>query len=251
MLQSLSVSDLYPFALAEGEGVGTAYEYLAKRLILDPWLRTAPTPQRILIGGLPEKYGCSLDFALMAAEIGARLTIADERPAALEKFEVSLVNAQKDGRLSALSWTARLTSNLSAVPADNGSYDLALSSEVLQRLDEAARFSYVANVQRVAQRLAVFCPNADNPAHTNLSGLTGVTKEELGAYAGARPYRTGFIDMPPFPPGLTRTDEQREQATTGRMEAVAMFGLGAYARLERLVPERIRRQQSHIVYAFS
>jgi hypothetical protein len=251
MLQSLSVSDLYPFALAEGEGVGTAYEYLAKRLILDPWLRTAPTPQRILIGGLPEKYGCSLDFALMAAEFGAHLTIADERPAALEKFEASLASAQKDGRLSALSWTALLAPNLNSIPADHGPYDLALSSEALQRLYEASRSSYFANLQRVARRLALFCPNASNPAHTNLSGLNGVTKEELGALAGAVPYQTGFIDMPPFPPGLTRTDEQREQATTGRMEALAMFGLGAYARLERFVPERIRRQQSHIVYAFS
>ena len=34
-----SIKTLYPLALAEGEGVGTAYEYFTKRLHLVRWLK--------------------------------------------------------------------------------------------------------------------------------------------------------------------------------------------------------------------
>jgi hypothetical protein len=50
---------------------------------------------------------------------------------------------------------------------------------------------------------------------------------------------------------MTRTGEQREQAESGRMEAIAMWGLGWYARLERFLPKQIRRTQAHIVFALS
>ena len=57
--------------------------------------------------------------------------------------------------------------------------------------------------------------------------------------------------MPPFPPGITRSDEQREEAATGKMESVAMRGLASYARIERFLPQSIRRRQSHIVYSLT
>ena len=61
----------------------------------------------------------------------------------------------------------------------------------------------------------------------------------------------GYIDMPPFPPGITRSDEQREQATQGAFEAVVMGGLRGYAHAERFLPGAIRRRQSHIVFALT
>ncbi len=42
MLHQISIKTLYSLALAEGEGVGTAYEYFAKRLILASWLNGKP-----------------------------------------------------------------------------------------------------------------------------------------------------------------------------------------------------------------
>jgi hypothetical protein len=85
-------------------------------------------------------------------------------------------------------------------------------------------------------------------AHTNISGLAGVTLTEMQALVGSEA-KTGYIDMPPFPPGITRTEDQREQATSGTFEAIAMWGLGYYARLEHFLPTAVRRSQSHIVYA--
>jgi hypothetical protein len=55
--------------------------------------------------------------------------------------------------------------------------------------------------------------------------------------------------MPPFPPGIIRSNEQRVQATSGKLEGLAMWGLGYYARAERWLPTAMRRRQAHIVYA--
>jgi hypothetical protein len=74
---------------------------------------------------------------------------------------------------------------------------------------------------------------------------------DLQALFDAPLARAGYIDMPPFPPGITRSDDQREQATSGRLEAFAMWGLQQYARGERLLPRALRQRQSHIVYALA
>ena len=52
MIRKMSVGQLYPLALAEGEGVGTAYEYLAKRLVLAPWLGKRFRPGSVVIAAI-------------------------------------------------------------------------------------------------------------------------------------------------------------------------------------------------------
>jgi hypothetical protein len=239
-------------ALAEGEGVGTAYEYFAKRLVLARWLKNRQAqqrkPQRLLIAGLPEKYGSSLDFLQLAQELGAEVTVVDERPFALQKLQNSLAAAQKEGWLTAVSPNLISLPHLADLSPIGEAFDLCLGSEGLQRLDPDDRPDYVRHVQRVTSSAALFAPNGDNMAHANISGLAGVTLAEMQQLVGSDA-KTGYIDMPPFPPGITRSDEQREQATSGTMEAVAMWGLGYYARLEHFLPTAVRRKQSHIVYA--
>jgi len=256
MLNSISIKSLYVLALAEGEGVGTAYEYFAKRLVLAPWLKSAGRPARVLVAGLPEKYGSSLDFLQLAADLGAEVTVADERPFALQKLQSSLAAAQREGWLTAVSPTYVAAASLAALDEVTGSFDLCIASEVVQRLEPAARGPYVARLAELGTAVALFMPNGDNPAHTNISGLSGLTLAELQTLCAnfqspTTPLQTGYIDMPPFPPGITRSDEQREQATNGRMEALAMWGLGYYARLEKILPTAVRRRQSHIVYALA
>mgnify|MGYP001241933763 CR=1 FL=1 len=256
MLNSISIKSLYVLALAEGEGVGTAYEYFAKRLVLAPWLKSAGRPARMLVAGLPEKYGCSLDFLQVAAELGADVTVVDERPSALEKLQSALAAAQKEGWLTAVSPTYVAAVSMAALNEVTGPFDLCIASEVVQRLEPAAREAYVARLAALGTAVALFTPNGDNPAHTNISGLSGLTLAELQALCApiqspTTHLQTGYIDMPPFPPGITRSDEQREQATSGRFEAVAMWGLGFYARAEKILPTAVRRRQSHIVYALA
>jgi hypothetical protein len=248
-----SIKSLYPLALAEGEGVGTAYEYFAKRLALDRWLARRPRPGRILIAGLPEKYGSSLDFLLLAQEMAAaRVVVIDDRPAALDKIRQSLTKARANGELTQVQPHFTLVADMARLDELSEAFDLCLGSEVLQRLSVRSRQQYVERLRRLVPALALFAPNSDDPSHTSLSGLSGLGLAELrvlveptGVLAAS-----GYVDMPPFPPGLTRSSEQRNQAAAGRLEGLAMWGLGYYARVEWLFPSGWRRSHSHIVYAF-
>ena len=248
-----SIKSLYVLALAEGEGVGTAYEYFAKRLVLRPWLAQLPLPRSLLIAGLPEKYGTSLDFLQIAAELKTAVTVIEDRTQALDKLRNALAAAQIQGRLTEVYPEYYPVDTLTQF-SDLGEFDLCLSSEVLQRLTPEARQDYVGQIGRCATAVALFAPNAGNASHANLSGLDSLSLAALGALvrgAGLAVQDSGYIDMPPFPPGITRSEEQREQASSGTLEALAMRGLAYYARLERFLPTGLRRSQSHIVYALA
>ena len=261
MLAHYTIKALYALALAEGEGMGTAYEYYAKRLALGRWLKDRPRPTSILLAGLPEKYGASLDFLLLAGELGATVTVVDDRPAALARLRQALATSETSEVWAALaSPSAIILADLPSLATLSGRFDLAMSSEVLQRLAAAERPTYVAALRARADALALFAPNADNPAHTDRSGLAGLRLAELRTLLGDDPsllstanwqLTTGYIDMPPFPPGITRSDAQREQATQGVFEAAVMSGLRVYAHGERYLPGALRRRQSHIVYALA
>ena len=75
------ILDFYPSALKEGEGVGTAYEYYAKAKVFKNFFRRVSGPfESMLIAGLPEKYGFSLDFLLLAKGLGIKkVFVQDER----------------------------------------------------------------------------------------------------------------------------------------------------------------------------
>jgi hypothetical protein len=249
MLKNLSIRTLYGLALAEDEGVGTAYEYYAKRLVIARWLKGQPAPRRILVAGLPQKYGASLDFIQLAAELEARVTVVDERPSALEKLAICLAQAQDKGWFPDLAVEKIQVNSLEQMSELAGIFDLAFSSEVLQRIAAGTRSGYLSRLHSQAGGLAIFCPNAGNAAHTNISGLSGLTTEQLDALLPGLKTQVGYIDMPPFPPGISRTEEQRAQATSGKMESVVMFGLNYYARMEHFLPQVLRKRQSHSVYA--
>ncbi len=260
MFHKYSIKTLYPFALAEGEGVGTAYEYFTKRLLLSRWLKREELPRRILVAGLPEKYGTSLDFLLLASEMEASITLADDRPQALAKAKEALVQAQNDGHLINLEPEYCLIESMGSLAAIDGRFDLVLSSETIQRLAADDREEYVSRLLQIAPLAAIFTPNNDNPAHTKVSGLSGLRLNEIeDLFVQELPLtndletqgslQVGYIDMPPFPPGITRTDEQREHATSGKGEAIAMWGLEQFARVERWLPFNLRRSKSHIVFA--
>ncbi len=252
-----SIRALYTLALAEGEGLGTAYEYYAKNLVLRPWLAALPPPRRLLIAGLPQRYGLSLDFVALAGEFGAELTIVDERPDRLAFLQSTVAVLQSEGALPGGPPTVTAVRSLAELPAA-APYDLALSSEVLQRLPAAERRAYASGLLRAAQAVALFAPNAGNAGHTTHSGLAGLTRDEMNGFVGAQPYtlaapapQSGYVDMPPFPPGITRSEEQREQATRGRLEAAAMVVMELCARGERLIPYAVQQRQAHIVYGLA
>ncbi len=179
-----TVRALYPFALAEGEGVGTAYEYVAKSVFLRPLAeelqRPHGAPLRLLVVGLPEKYGSSLDFAILAHALGADLLVVDERPAALERAEKVVHTLQSGGRLTGLRVRYRSIAALSEVTALDP-HDAVLSCEVLQRVPQAARGAFADGLRSLARRGALFVPNSENGSHLKISGLAGLTGGDLAS----------------------------------------------------------------------
>jgi len=140
MLPLRSINSLYPLALAEGEGLGTAYEYYAKRLVLARWLASQRPPRRLLIAGLPEKYGSSLDFFLLAQDLAVtEVVVIEDRPWALEKCRQSLAAAQAIGELTGIRPQYVPVTEMGLTDGLTGEFDMCLGSEVLQRLDATGR----------------------------------------------------------------------------------------------------------------
>ncbi len=257
MSDQQTIKKLYSLAMAEGEGVGTAYEYYAKRLILLPWLAGGRKPEKVLVAGLPERYGSSLDFLLLGAELGCRVTAVDDRQDALTHLDLALERLRGAHYAPELQPQLAQSGDLTKLSELQEQFDLVLSSEVLQRLSSLRREKYVGRLREFAPKIAIFTPNAGNKAHVNLSGLDGLQKNELYELVRSGPeishptskVRVGYLDLPPFPPGITRSSSQRQDAATGKVEAFAMWGLGYYARAEHLLPLAWRRRWAHIVYA--
>ncbi|MEP7015313.1 MAG: hypothetical protein ABI925_07725 [Verrucomicrobiota bacterium] len=245
-----SIKFLYALALAEEEGIGTAYEYFAKRLVLAPWLAKLPHPQRMLIAGLPEKYGFSLDFLLLANEMAvANVVVIEERPWALDKLARSLAAAQAIGELTRLQPEYLLVPELGSLDERAKDFDLCISCGVLQRLDAAVRRRYVRGLTRLATTVALFAPNADDAGRRDLMGLS-LTEIRALIEPPEVLESCDYVDMPPWRAGLERSPAQRKRATSGRPEAFAMRILEQHARLEKFFPLPWRKRRSHIVYAF-
>ncbi|MGO9835147.1 MAG: hypothetical protein ACLP1X_13120 [Polyangiaceae bacterium] len=249
-----TIKALYPYALAEGEGVGTAYEYIAKADFIRPIVsrlsdlarQAGSQGARMLVAGLPERYGTSLDFAILAHRHGARLNVVDDRPEAIHRAERGIEAVKRAGHLQGLRVEYRRLESLSALSSVEP-HDVVLSCEVLQRIPASAQPVFVSALRSLGPIGALFVPNAENASHLEISGLGGFSRRELEAlFKGAR---LGYVDMPPFPPGIARSKEQRARASSGVAEAVAMRILDAYCSGERFVPSFVKRRFAHIVGA--
>lgn len=257
MLKYLSIPALHSLARAEGEGVGAAYEYFSKRLALGPWLRALGRPSRLLIAGLPEKSGSSLDLLQLAAECGATVTVVDDRPQALSRLWRAWRAARADGRLIAVHPALVQIDSVAELSAVAGPFDLCLSSHVLQRLNPTWRALYFNRLQRLAPAVALFAPNGHNTAHVTAAGLAGVKREEMNGLIAATalvpgrpPPETGFINL--LPGGTAGGRGTGAKAShVEPVAAAAMRALQLSAHLERHLPLAVRQQQARLVYAFS
>jgi hypothetical protein len=253
---SKSIKSLYAINLIEGEGVGTAYEYYSKLRKLRKFINSIGSPRRILIAGLPEKYGLSMDFFLLGQMLQAETVVIDERANALERARSALSilrNKKLLGDVNTVLLKSDQIENFNNEGLFDGEFDLALSSEVLQRLDTARRHTFISNLKFTAKNFAIFVPNSGNESHANLSGLNSISLRELLKYIGNEHsdsgiYDYGYIDMPPFPPGLSRSQDKREQAAESRLESSLMKGLEIYSLCENLIPKFIKEKIAHIVY---
>jgi hypothetical protein len=253
-----SIKSFYRLSLIEGEGVGTAYEYYAKAARLRRFLSIVGKPKSILVAGLPERYGLSMDFFLLAEEVHADVLVIDEREDRMQKAKQVMADLVSKGVLSGPRTRFITVQNLGELNEDelcSETFDLALSCEVLQRLD-SSRDRYVSQLWARSRNIAVFVPNRGNAAHSEHSGLSGLCVEELMRVCrqerrDACIYDFGFLDMPPFPPGVSRSQNKREKAAQSLLEGLLMKALEGYCSLERYWPISMKAKYAHIAYVMA
>jgi len=204
---------LFDLALLEGEGLGTAYEYFVKHRLLMRLLQNSRI-DTVLIYGLPEKYGLSLDLFQFCHDHGYDTYLCEEDYHKIRKLLKILQGLGIQPPILVDSVTRK--------------YDLILSSEVMQRLTGDERQNYAICVQKFSNQAVIFVPNKHNKLHSRISGLGGLTKSDLsGLFQGS----AEFLDAPPFPPGVRSNSGSRKK----------MIGfLTTYARYEHLLPFRSR-----------
>ncbi|MBL7200549.1 MAG: hypothetical protein ISS56_10395 [Anaerolineae bacterium] len=246
-----SVRDLYPIALWEGEGMGTAYEYSAKLKMLRRVVGASP-PARVMIAGLPEAYGVGMDLALLAALYGSAVVVADDRPEKLETFAAALRSPPLQEWVDPECFELRPVKTLAhPVQPGDAPYDLWVTTSAIQRLKGARLNAYLAQARDWSLQAVLLAPNADNKAHTTLTRLDGFTLAELTSACkgvGLKVEEAGYVDLPPFPPGISRSAEAKEKAAESPIERLAMGVLEGWARGERTLPRALKRRYSHLVY---
>lgn len=254
MRDALAVTALYLVALFEGEGMGTAYEYSVKIKLLRRLTADVRPLRRMLIGGIPEAYGFSLDLALVAALYGCQVVVAEDRVSVLEGFANALRSPQLKRWIDPACFEMRPIEALARVTrTEDPVYDLWVSTSAIQRLDGDGLAAYLAQVRVKSRYALLMAPNSDNRAHLTLTKLRGFTLSGLGAVcqeAGLVVRESGYLDLPPFPPGIKRSTEAKEKAAKSKLERFAMGGLEWWARGERVLPRFAKRRWAHLVYAF-
>ena len=254
MSNSFSVVDLYPIALLEGQGMGTAYEYSAKLKLLQRVVAATRPPQRLLIGGLPEDYGMDLDFVLLAARYGCQTVVADDRMPLLESFSRALKSPPLAGLADPDRFEVHHLETLARpTRSDDAPFDLWVTTSAIQRLNNGELAKYLTQVREKSRHAVLLVPNKANKEHLSISGMDGFFLPDLVATcrrAGLTVCEASYLDVAPFPPGLQRSAEAKEKAVDSSVERFAMRGLEWWVRGERFLPHFIKRRFGHIAYVF-
>lgn len=247
----MKITKFYPINLLEGEGVGQTYEYFVKWRMFNRFFKNRPFPKNMLIAGLPSKYGLSLDLLMLANFFRCPVTIADERKVNIERLRkvVFLLCKQKVLSIRDISFV-EVHSLLDLEKSIAEKFDLVINSEVLQRLSSSDLKIFFRKIAYLSSFGIFFVPNRYNLGHAKLSKLKtlGIKDIENAVDDTIEIISSGYLDFPPFPPGLKRSDAARQKAASSRLEKLAMKILEYWGRLETFLPFFIRKRQSHIIY---
>ena len=251
-----TIRSLYPLALLEEQGMGTAYEYYSKLRVIQVAFERTAAPRSLLVLGLPEKHGYDLDLLLVAQQAGASLAFCEDRPEILEALQGAL-DALPDPSLRERVELVQIDSLTDWRAIEGRHFDWLISTAAVQRLPDAEIATYIQNARRCAGYSLLFIPNLGNRAHLTLSGLRGLDRaqavalcEQAGAPRSTRVLSSGYCDIPPFPPGLQRSSAAKENALHSPVETLAMRVLEWWCRGERWMPAAIQKRWAHLVYLF-
>jgi len=242
-----NIRQLYNLNLMEGEGVGTSYEYYAKGILTMEFLDNLKD-KKILIFGLPGKYGLSADFALLAKN--NQVVVVDKNIKKLNTLE-KIISSEGIKRIDYVNQNP-----LAYIQKGRIIFDFLLSSEYLQNQTRTENKIFKKYVHKIAKNVIVFVPNKGNSAHQKISKIKSLSCKELLELIPADEQHDrfiGFIDIPPFPPGLKIKDKPLFRK--GKLIGFSLFLFGPllelWAKLEKFLPKTIKNNYAHMVYAIS
>ena len=236
-------------AYQEGEGLGTWYEYLSKKRVLDK----SEAPGSILAAGLPARYGVGIDLAWYCLG-GAKLTVLDPRESALTAFAECC-----DGMHVPAENIERKQSALLPIPFENNAFDLVTNTEVAQDMGDDLREMMVEMMRVTKKDAAIFLPNAYCYAHPRISGLRSLKLSELlkaAADVQCEIESAGYVDICPFPVGLAvggsnpagEGPAAPESLPVKCLKKFFLKAIPVFSCLERLWIPPIRQVAGHMVY---
>lgn len=223
------LKQFYDLALIEGQGLGTAYEYLAKYRILKPCLENEKT----LIYGLPEKYGFSLDILYLLDKSGCEIHVYEDREEKIKQYSKIIEALVKKRFIQKIPLI---------IDEIKERYDLVLSSEVIQKFDNRKLQDYSMNIKKFSKKAIIFFPNGNNKAHHSLTKLRTYKPESLSNFFSGK-VELGFVDMPPFPPGLRVKSNQTHQ----NLKLLIPL-LSSWLFIEQVCPRFVKKRFCHIAY---
>ncbi len=246
----------YFLALLQREGWGTAYEYWVKSLLLEKVLPERKALTRVLIAGLPEKYGLSLDFLLFSQRRSSHCVIVDDRYDRLEELKGLCRELVKLKLLKQGSFDFRVSHGrylMEGLSFDQP-FDLALSCESIQRFTGEIQPLIVKKLLELSKRSLLFFPNANHQGHRLKSHLSGVRKQDVQHWvsriAGARIRNAGYLDMPFWPAGIKagKLNDSFILKSNAAVKAVSGI-LRLWSQIDRRLPFSMRERNCHMIYA--
>ncbi len=235
-----------------GEGYGSTYEYVAKYLVLLEAWRTEDLKkerfEKLVILGLPQRYGLSLDFLLWADFLGIKKVVVwNNLP---EKGEIFLVQGEVLTKVLHLrKLDLVLEESLDRLGVSDGS--LCVSCEVFQGLSEPQRRRYV-EVASASGFHVLFIPNYFNQDHLRFTGLPTVPFNDLSPYFLRG--REVYLDFPPVPAGFELPKKgpfsAKEVGFSGVDKSIYLF-LDYWLWIERVILYRMPRLYRSRAHLFS
>lgn len=242
----------YALALKEGEGLGTAYEYLVKTGLTKRLFKKNEKPKNILIAGLPEKYGYGLDLLFLASSHNCVIDIVDERDDIIRNFNRILKDLAESSLLIPDNIKIKRVERLEDINL-NKHYEFGYSLAVLQRIKEESRIRYLKKLSENVKYIILFAPNKENRAHNEQTGLVGLGTEDLLRYVkevGKEMFvlDSGKIDLPPFSPGIKISAQTKNLIKNKKIGKLVTKFLDSWACLESFLPKFVKNKFAHMVY---
>ncbi len=232
---------MYHATLAEGEGIGTWYEYLAKRRI---YKKIQTEVNIIYVDSLPEKYGLGLDLLFWTNK---KIYISDARENKITEIK-RVVNKLKITNPEIIFFSPKTK------------VDLIVNTEVLQNFNGNELTSYIKHAaNKTSKYILLFIPNQKCYAHPKISGLN--SKSLLPMTKLIKNHKnliiadSGYIDIPPWPAGMSIQSKAKDIQPTVIKLLFAKF-LNQFAqilipilvKLEVYYPLFIQKHNAHMIY---